>query len=79
MPEVRITRIQLERERLLLLTQQVVVLYDAIRRRVFQGFESRWIVHGYDREDWLEAERSLIFAPPASLSKKIISSEYGWL
>jgi len=67
MSDVQINKIQPEGESVLLLTQQVDALYEEIRRRAFRLFESHGGSHGYDREDWLQAERSLIFAPPAEL------------
>ena len=45
-------------------------LYEEIRLRAFLLFEARGGLHGCDLEDWLEAERSLIFAPPAELADK---------
>jgi HSP20 family protein len=67
MSEVHLSKIQPEGESLLLLTQQVDALYDEIRRRAFCLFESRGGAHGHHKDDWLDAERSLIFAPPAQL------------
>jgi len=67
MSDVQVNKIQPEGENLLLLTHQVDALYDEIRRRAFRLFESRGGLHGHDREDWLAAEGSLIFAPPAEL------------
>jgi len=69
MSEVRVNKIQPEEESVLLVTQQVDALYDEIRRRAFRLFESRQGTHGHDKEDWLEAERSLVFAPPAELAE----------
>jgi HSP20 family protein len=67
MSEVHVNRIQPEGEAVLLLKQQVDALYTEIGRRAFERFLGRGGLHGYDREDWVEAERSLIFAPPAEL------------
>jgi len=67
MSEVQVNKIQPEAESVLLLTRQVDALYDEIRRRAFQLFESRGNTHGRDADDWLDAERSLVFAPPAEL------------
>jgi HSP20 family molecular chaperone IbpA len=67
MADVQINKLQPEGESVLLLTQQVDALYDEISRRAFRLFESRGGAHGHDREDWLDAERSLVFAPPAEL------------
>ena len=50
-----------------MLKQQVDALYTEIGRRAFERFLARGGLHGYDREDWLDAERSLVFAPPAEL------------
>jgi len=67
MSEVQVNRIQPEGESVLLLKQQVDALYSEIGRRAFESFLARGGLHGYDREDWLDAERSLVFAPPAEL------------
>jgi HSP20 family protein len=67
MSDVQVYKMQPEGESVLLRTQQVDALYDEIHRRAFGLFESRGGSHGKDREDWLEAERSLIFAPPAEV------------
>jgi HSP20 family molecular chaperone IbpA len=67
MAEVQIQKIQPEAERVLRLSQQVDALYDEVGRRAFRLFQSRGDRHGHDREDWLAAERSLIFSPPAEL------------
>jgi len=67
MSEVQVHKIQAEGERVLLLARQADALYEEIGLRAFLRFEARGGLHGYDREDWLEAERSLIFAPPAEL------------
>jgi HSP20 family molecular chaperone IbpA len=67
MSEVQVNRIQPEGESVLLLKQQVDALYTEIGRRAFERFLARGGLHGYDREDWLDAERSLVFAPPAEL------------
>jgi len=67
MSEVQVNRIQPEGESVLLLKQQVDALYDEIGRRAFERFLARGGQHGYDREDWLDAERTLVFAPPAEL------------
>src|ERR1700676_1888240 len=75
MADVQINRIQPEGESVLLLTQQVDALYDEISRRAFRLFESRGGMHGHDRADWLDAERSLIFAPPAELIEE--DAEFG--
>ena len=70
MSDVQINKIQPEGESVLLLTQQVDALYEEIRRRAYRLFEAHGAGHGQDRHDWLEAERSLIFAPPAELCEE---------
>jgi HSP20 family protein len=40
-------------------------LQAAIRQRAFGLFEERGTVHGNDMEDWLRAERELVWAPQA--------------
>src|SRR3984893_7993900 len=67
MSEVQVNRIQPEGESVLLLKQQVDALYREIGRRAFERFLARGGLHGYDRQDWIDAERSLVFAPPAEL------------
>jgi HSP20 family molecular chaperone IbpA len=70
MTEVRINRIQPEGEPELILSQKLNALYDEVRRRAFRLFESRGSLHGHDIDDWLAAERSLVFAPQAELVEK---------
>jgi HSP20 family molecular chaperone IbpA len=70
MTEVRINRIQPEEESQLVLSQKLNALYDEVRRRAFRRFESRGSLHGHDIDDWLAAERSLVFAPQAELIGK---------
>ena len=40
-------------------------LEEAIRQRAFGLFEERGTAHGDDREDWLRAERELVWVPNA--------------
>ena len=40
-------------------------LEEAIRQRAFGLFEERGTAHGNDREDWLRAERELVWVPKA--------------
>jgi HSP20 family molecular chaperone IbpA len=67
MSEIQVNRIQPEGESVLLLKQQVDALQSEIGRRAFERFLARGGLHGYDRQDWIDAERSLVFAPPAEL------------
>jgi HSP20 family molecular chaperone IbpA len=67
MADVQVNRIQPEGEAVLALKQQTDALYQEIGRRAFERFLARGGLHGYDREDWVDAERSLVFAPPAEL------------
>ena len=66
MTEVRINRVQSEGERELV-SPKLNALYDEVRRRAFRLFESRGSQHGHDIDDWLAAERSLVFAPSVEL------------
>ncbi len=75
MSDVQLNRIQPEGAAVLLVKQQVEALYNEISRRAYELFLARGGLHGYDREDWLEAERSLIFAPPAELIEQ--EDEFG--
>jgi HSP20 family molecular chaperone IbpA len=52
------------------LSQKLNALYDEVRRQAFRLFESRGSLHGRDIDDWLAAERSLVFAPQAELVEK---------
>ena len=70
MSEVQIHQTQSEEEKVLSLSRQTDALYEEIGLKAFLRFEARGGLHGYDREDWLEAERSLIFAPPVELVDK---------
>lgn len=67
MSEVQVSRIQPEGEAVLSLRQEVDALYTEIGRRAYERFLERGSVHGHDREDWVESERSLVCAPPAEL------------
>ena len=40
-------------------------LQEAIRQRAFGLFEERGTVHGNDMEDWLRAEREVVWVPKA--------------
>jgi len=35
-------------------------LFAAVARRAYELFESRGLVHGYDRDDWYRAESELV-------------------
>jgi len=69
MSEVQVHQIQNEDERFVSLAREAEALYEEIGLRAFLRFEARGGLHGYDREDWLEAERSLVLAPLAELAE----------
>ncbi|HYM12707.1 MAG TPA: Hsp20 family protein [Bryobacterales bacterium] len=45
-------------------------MFQEIRRRAFSLFERRGCVHGRDGEDWLQAERDVIWAPDTGLIER---------
>jgi HSP20 family protein len=47
--------------------KQVDSLFDEIRQRAFSLFERRGFGDGRDLEDWLAAERELLWSPPMDL------------
>jgi HSP20 family protein len=50
--------------------EEVQNLFDRIRRRAYGLFEWRGRGHGQDVDDWLAAERELLWTPPAELTEK---------
>ena len=49
------------------LLEQMQGVAESIRQRAFSLFESRNRGHGSDLEDWLRAERDVVWSPPAEL------------
>jgi HSP20 family protein len=49
---------------------EVQSLFDRIRRRAYGLFEWRGRGEGKDVDDWLAAERELLWSPPAELMEK---------
>jgi HSP20 family protein len=47
--------------------QQLNALFDEIRRRAFSFFEERGAAPGRDLDDWLAAERDILWSPPLEL------------
>ena len=45
-------------------------LFDEIRQRAFSLFEERGRVSGHDLDDWLQAEREVLWSPPAELIER---------
>jgi HSP20 family molecular chaperone IbpA len=45
----------------------MTIVHDGIRQRAFQLFEEKGCQPGFELEDWLEAERQVLFCPPAEL------------
>ena len=41
--------------------------FEQIKQRAFELFERRGRVPGYELDDWLDAERQFVFAPPSEL------------
>ena len=55
------------REASLPFLKQVDRLFDQIRQRAFSLFEEREFSPGRDIEDWLAAEREILWSPPVEL------------
>jgi HSP20 family molecular chaperone IbpA len=49
---------------------EVEDMLDRIRRRAYELFERRGGAHGGDVDDWLAAEREMVWSPPAVLMEK---------
>jgi HSP20 family molecular chaperone IbpA len=47
--------------------EELEALTEAIRRRAFNLFQSRYGASGSALEDWLRAERDLVWSPPSEL------------
>lgn len=52
------------------LFDQIDRIFDEVRRKAFALFEQRGGETGRDLDDWLRAERELLWAPPAELVEK---------
>jgi|ERR1041385_314456 HSP20 family protein len=50
--------------------QEVESIFDRIKQRAFELFEKRGGAVGNDMDDWLNAERQIVFAPPSELVEK---------
>lgn len=53
-----------EREGLL---RDIETVFDRIRQRAYQLFAERGYSHGKDTDDWLTAEREILYAPASEL------------
>jgi HSP20 family protein len=49
------------------LFRELEELFDGIRQRAYGLYESRGAEPGHDLENWLEAERQLIWSPPVEM------------
>jgi len=49
---------------------EVEKLFDQVRRRAYGLFEWRGRGEGQDVDDWLTAEREMLWSPPAELTEK---------
>jgi len=49
------------------LQQEMNAITDEIRNRAFSLFERRGLMPGLDLEDWLQAEREVVWAPASEL------------
>ena len=49
------------------LRRLMTIVHDEIRQRAFQLFKEKGCQPGFELEDWLEAERQVLFCPPAEL------------
>jgi HSP20 family molecular chaperone IbpA len=54
---------------------QEMNIFDEIRRRAFDLFERRGRASGKDIDDWLNAEREIVFSPPSEMVEKDTSFE----
>jgi len=52
------------------LFEEVERMFDQIRRRAYGLFEWRGRGEGRDVDDWLTAEREMLWSPPAELTEK---------
>jgi len=47
--------------------EEIKSTFDKIRKRAFEFFERRGGAHGFDVEDWVQAEHDLFWVPQAEL------------
>jgi HSP20 family molecular chaperone IbpA len=47
--------------------EHLEAITDSIRKRAFNIFENRKGEHGFDLDDWLEAERDVVWSPASEL------------
>jgi len=52
------------------LFREIDELFEAVRQRTFEMFLDRGNTEGQDVRDWLDAERELLWSPPAELVEK---------
>jgi HSP20 family protein len=49
------------------LLEHMETIADSIRKRAFNMFENRKSEHGFDLDDWLQAERDVVWSPASEL------------
>jgi len=54
---------------------EIEKLFDGIKQRAFDLFEKRSREYGHELDDWLEAERQVLWTPPAELVEKTTQFE----
>ncbi len=69
MPQLNINRVKPAETSSESLMQRVEGLFDRIQKRAYELFVERGSSTGNDFDDWLKAERELVFAPPAQLKE----------
>ncbi|SRR5579871_840092 len=67
MPQVAVEKVHEGSEKSESLSTRIGNLVEKIRERAFKFFQDRGSRHGSDLEDWLKAERELIWIPEADL------------
>jgi len=70
MSQVIVEKVHEDGEKSRSLFMRIGDLAERVRQRAFQIFQNRGSRDGNDLEDWLQAERELIWAPEADLVEK---------
>lgn len=60
------------------LWERFTAMADEVRRRAFSRFERRGQTDGLDLEDWLEAERDVVWSPASELVEGAGISRLAW-
>jgi HSP20 family protein len=67
MSNVAVQKIRETKEAARPLFGELTKLFDRVRTRAFDLFEKRGCALGCELDDWLEAEREMVWSPPAEL------------